>query len=210
MRISFKLLSVVLVIVLTLTGLSVFGVSAEATYTQPEKFIYGDVDMDGVVTVKDATLIQKYIVGIEYLTGVQKFLADPYEAGLSIKNATAIQKRVAGHQMVTTFYFGQEVDMTSQDEFSKYVSIDDEFTNDCIIVSQKEYIDGIYELADFPEYDFESIELIGEPTYDSIRFYILKLKNPGKENVIEAIKALDYRANLDLLFASANHIWHLD
>ena len=59
MKTYLKLMSVLLILIIVLMGISVFGVSAEGEYTQPEKFIYGDVDLDGVVTVKDATLVQK-------------------------------------------------------------------------------------------------------------------------------------------------------
>ena len=77
MKVYLKLMSVLLILIIGLMGVSVFGVSAESEYTQPEKFIYGDVDMDGVVTVKDATLIQKGVADITYVTVVQRYLADP-------------------------------------------------------------------------------------------------------------------------------------
>ncbi len=95
-----KIVSVLIICVMLLSS---FGVSAvatsskvEDTYTQPEKFIYGDVDMDSVVTVKDATLVQKYIAQIETLSLIQKYAAKINDKKISVRNATEIQKYVAG------------------------------------------------------------------------------------------------------------------
>lgn len=57
----------------------------------------GDVDGDGTVNVADATLIQKYLVGLENLTGAQKMLANAenYEMP-TINEATLIQKYASG------------------------------------------------------------------------------------------------------------------
>lgn len=202
MKVYLKCLLSVLTLLMMLSGVSLYTASADNTYTQNNEFIFGDVDMDGVITVKDATAIQKGVAGLDYLTGVQKVLADPENIGVSVKNATAIQKYIAGIRGEYTFFIDKKVDMPKLDEFSKYVSVDADFCDDTIIVSQKESIDGVYCLKDFPEYDFESVKLMGEPRDGMIKFYEITLKNPGKENVVEAIEALDYRANLDLLAVS--------
>lgn len=64
---------------------------------------FGDADMDGKLTVKDATFIQKYIANFEDI--VYKVHTTPYQSGLlnfnhdnriNIKDATDIQKHLAG------------------------------------------------------------------------------------------------------------------
>lgn len=60
--------------------------------------VMGDVDKDGYVTVKDATLVQKYLAKLENLTGAQIMLAGSKSYGyenLTIEQATEIQKKVA-------------------------------------------------------------------------------------------------------------------
>lgn len=94
-----KILCFVMVLVLIASGgVSVFGVSAKAQeeYIKPEKFIYGDVDLDEKVTVKDATLIQKFIAGLEKLSLLQKQAAKTNGGKITVRNATVIQKYVAG------------------------------------------------------------------------------------------------------------------
>ena len=57
----------------------------------------GDVDKDGVVTVMDATLVQKYIVGMETLSTEQKQLADVNRDNrINVIDATCIQSYVVG------------------------------------------------------------------------------------------------------------------
>lgn len=52
-----------------------------------------DVDLDGLVSVTDATLLQKYVVGIATLTDDQKLLADCNGDGaVDVRDATYIQK----------------------------------------------------------------------------------------------------------------------
>lgn len=55
-----------------------------------------DVDLDGLVSVTDATLLQKYVVGIATLTDDQKLLADCNGDGvIDVRDATYIQKTIA-------------------------------------------------------------------------------------------------------------------
>lgn len=55
-----------------------------------------DVDLDGLVSVTDATLLQKYVVGIATLTDDQKLLADCNGDGvINVRDATYIQKIIA-------------------------------------------------------------------------------------------------------------------
>ena len=69
--------------------------------------IQGDVNRDGVVSVSDATLIQKYIVGEVNFTGAQELRAkvnvDSYS--VSVKDVTLIQKYIVGYTDVY-FYTG--------------------------------------------------------------------------------------------------------
>lgn len=59
--------------------------------------LLGDVDLDGKVTVKDATLIQKHIVGLAALSDEALALADTScDEKVSVQDATLIQKLVAG------------------------------------------------------------------------------------------------------------------
>ena len=54
-----------------------------------------DVDLDNSVTVADATLLQKYVVGIATLTDDQKLLADCNGDGMiDVRDATYIQKTI--------------------------------------------------------------------------------------------------------------------
>lgn len=77
----------------------IFGVCTEAVriVNPDEDFILGDVDGDGEVTVKDATLIQKFSAELETLSDKQKKAADINGDGtISILDATEVQKYVAG------------------------------------------------------------------------------------------------------------------
>ncbi len=192
--------------VLTVNANSLVGAEE---FTVPEVLLFGDVDMDGEVTVKDATAIQKGIAELSYLTSVQRFLADPDKTGVTIKNATDIQKHVAKFKEQSIF-IGKPVDLSVENEFSRQASIDADFEDDCILVLVKLEFDYDYTLLDFPEYDFKDISVVGEKYEGMNNAYMLYLNTQGKENVIKAIKALDYRANIDLIAVSPNYIFSID
>lgn len=60
-------------------------------------FAIGDVNSDGDISVVDATLVQKYIVGLENLTDFQKKSADVNDDNeISVVDATLIQKYIVG------------------------------------------------------------------------------------------------------------------
>lgn len=204
MKVYIKLISVVSVLAIVFAGVSVFCASAEETeYIQPEKFIYGDVDLDGKVSVKDATLVQKDLAKITYVTAVQKYLADPDGTGYSIKNATAIQKYLAKYE--TTTPWGVELIMASQDEFSSNVVLVTNMNSNVIRVFPKNH-DMEYLLKDFPEFSFNEIEEIPYYRYANGQLettpydiaYDLYFTSSGREELMLAVKALDYRANIDL------------
>lgn len=62
-----------------------------------DNLILGDANLSGNVNVKDATLIQKHVAGLENLTGDAAKCADAdLDAKLTVKDATEIQKYAAG------------------------------------------------------------------------------------------------------------------
>ena len=70
-----------------------------ATVTNPE---LGDVNCDGYVTVKDATLVQKSAAKLVTLSAAQEILANVNkDSAVNIKDATLIQKYVA--KLITSF-----------------------------------------------------------------------------------------------------------
>ena len=57
----------------------------------------GDTDLDGYISVTDATLVQKYVVGIEDFDKLQLFNSDVNHDGeISVVDATLIQKHIVG------------------------------------------------------------------------------------------------------------------
>ena len=69
-------------------------VAVASTYARVQN---GDVNGDGKVNVRDATLLQKSLANIEELSDVGTKVADANNDGtITIKDATAIQKAVAG------------------------------------------------------------------------------------------------------------------
>ncbi len=68
----------------------------------------GDADLDGRITIKDATIIQKHIAKLLTLDDVSLKLADTNnDAVVSVKDATQIQKFIAGFKDI--LYVGDEV-----------------------------------------------------------------------------------------------------
>ena len=60
-------------------------------------YVLGDVNLDGTITIVDATLIMKANVGMEVLTEQQTKLADFNKDGfVNVVDATEIQKKLAG------------------------------------------------------------------------------------------------------------------
>ena len=64
---------------------------------EPSLGLIGDTDLDGMVTIIDATAIQRWLVGMNELTAAQQYLADTDGDGkTAIVDATAIQRWLAG------------------------------------------------------------------------------------------------------------------
>ena len=60
------------------------------------KHSIGDTNLDGIVSISDATTVQKYLVGLVFLNNTQKDLADTNGDGtINISDATTIQKYLA-------------------------------------------------------------------------------------------------------------------
>lgn len=89
---------IVAVLMVLAMAVSVFGLCASAAEetTEANVVLLGDVNLDGKVTIQDATLIQKAIAKLATLDEVQTAAADATEDGeVNIKDATAIQKWIA-------------------------------------------------------------------------------------------------------------------
>ena len=91
-----KIVAVLMVLAMTV---SVFGLCASAAETTTEAnttVLLGDVNLDGKVTIQDATLIQKAIAKLATLDEVQAAAAEVTEDGeVNIKDVTMIQKWIA-------------------------------------------------------------------------------------------------------------------
>lgn len=162
-------------------------------------YMAGDIDGDKKLTVKDATLIQKYLAKVpeardkvySHPLGIKVMDADlsggsalfGYEPSVNVKDATYIQKKVANiikDDDRQPFEYGEILVFTSTDD------------------------EAVYTLEDFPEYEFESIKRGEYATY----LYTLTLKNPGKENVIDAVNSLKYREGVDIEGVCANYLYY--
>lgn len=76
----------------TVGGISVYAAENNTGY------LYGDANIDGVISVSDATLIQQAAVGLAALTEIQKQLADvDGDGSVSVSDVTCVQKYLAQH-----------------------------------------------------------------------------------------------------------------
>lgn len=165
-------------------------------------YMAGDIDSDSKITVKDATLIQKYlakipealdvvynhrlgycVMEVDQPWGLKMF--DSY-AEVNIKDATYIQKKVAN--MI--------IPHNNEPPFDY---------NNVIVYVDGENIKEEYTLEDFPEYEFESIER-WDSQYLELSILTLSLKNPSKSNVIDAINSLKYREGTEFSEVTAEYI----
>ena len=74
-----------------------FVIKAVTTNDGPKVTLLGDVNLDGQVNIADATLVQKYSIGLEELSPVALLNADFNQNSMvNITDATDIQKKVAG------------------------------------------------------------------------------------------------------------------
>lgn len=166
-----------------------------------DMYLRGDIDSDKKLTIKDATLIQKYLAKIP--EAIEKFNSKPLsfriadadlsgvydldihrDTDVNIKDATYIQKRVA-KVIEDKDYQG--------------------FSDDCIIVTVNEKNAPDFTPEDFPECEIERIE---RRDYNFIEktFFELYLENPGKENIVDAVNSLKYREGTDFDEVNPNYL----
>ena len=98
-----KLISLFVILVLTLSPAAV---SATA---QAVEFVLGDVNGDGIVSISDATAIQRHLAQLE-LIPEEKLNAAMVNDGktLTISDATAIQRKLA--EMIDRFAVEEQTD----------------------------------------------------------------------------------------------------
>lgn len=86
-----RILALSLIIIFAFAGVSV------AFAAEPTQFKIGDADLNSVVNVRDATLIQKHVASMVQLSDEALKVADTDASGkVNVKDATLIQKYVAG------------------------------------------------------------------------------------------------------------------
>ena len=85
---------------LTVLALLIGTFSAMAVFAAPEQgidLVIGDVDLDGEVTIKDATFVQKVMAGISEKPDSFDYIADVTGDGKAdIRDATTIQRFING------------------------------------------------------------------------------------------------------------------
>ena len=162
----------------------IFPVISELT----EMHLRGDADGDKQLTIKDATLIQKYLA--KYPDAVEKIWTHPImfhvadanlsglridaindDSEINIKDATYIQKKVA--KMIKE----EESTLFADNAISIHIWQDE----------VKEYT-----VEDFPEFEAEKVERWDSGMLE-LTVLTVYLKNPGKSNVINAVNSLKYR-----------------
>ena len=90
-----KIVAVLMVLAMAVSVFSICAFAADTT-TEANVALLGDVNLDGRVTIQDATLLQKSLAKLATLDEVQTAVADADENGsVNIKDATAIQKWIA-------------------------------------------------------------------------------------------------------------------
>ena len=87
-----KILSLIIVITIAVLSLP----TASATTSTSTSTVFGDANGDGVVSIIDATLVQKHISDLEYLHGSRLYYADGDRSNfINIYDATLIQKKLS-------------------------------------------------------------------------------------------------------------------
>lgn len=92
-----RIISALLAAVIAVSGLTLYSVTAAAA-EQKEQAVYllGDVDLDGAVSVIDATGILRSLAELSELRGLQTALAQIDGKEMDIRSATLIQRYLAG------------------------------------------------------------------------------------------------------------------
>ena len=111
---------IVAVLMVLAMAVSVFGLCASAAEetTEANVVLLGDVNLNGEVTISDATLIQKALAKLATLDETQTTAADATEDGeVNIKDTTMIQKWLAKFEDANQ-NIGQPIKGASDDETS--------------------------------------------------------------------------------------------
>ena len=158
-----KTLCACMAAVLALASLPVLGASAEET-----TYALGDVDMDGVVTNDDATMISRYVLGYITLTEEQLKLADVNEDG--VVDLTDVTKLYNEKQI----YVLGDVDMdgvvTNDDAtmISRYVLGYITLTEEQLKLADVNE-DGVVDLTDVTKlYNEKQIYVLGDVDMDGV------------------------------------------
>ena len=129
---------------MSLIAISSVSASAETTGTNlstAPTYICGDVDMDGVVTIKDATLTQMYVAKLESFDYIQLQLADcDSKKDVQISDATTLQMHIAkllpelpkniyGYKIGDEVTLAKAILMKGSDFDRKAYDLSDEYTN---------------------------------------------------------------------------------
>lgn len=159
-------------------------------------YLSGDIDSDKKLTVKDATLIQKYLAklpeAVEIVNAhnisqcvmetdrpLAKTMFNDY-SDVNVKDATYVQKKIA--KLIK--------------DYNKQ-----EFALDAISISiWKEEVKE-YTPEDFPEFEVEKIDRFDSSMLE-MTLLTVYLKQTGKSNVINAVNSLKYRKGTE--FDSVN------
>lgn len=97
-----RLLALILAIVIIFCCSIVAFASDDLEILPDGGYDIGDVDMDGRVSVVDATVLQQHLASIVTLNSEQLALADTnFDLAVSIMDATCIQMHVAGIEEIT-------------------------------------------------------------------------------------------------------------
>lgn len=167
-----KVLCLVIIVVSILATAAV-GTTAATDNTQaPTKsYLMGDADLDGQISVMDATAIQRALAGIIELTEEQLITArvNGFE-NLYIGDATEVQRYIAGYKCSTSI--GEEI------------KIDNEPTTDKNFVYPKEEVEDAIAKR-FMEYVNEERKAVGVDPLDTNEILMNSSKIRGEEIVIE-------------------------
>ncbi|MBR2280604.1 MAG: starch-binding protein [Ruminococcus sp.] len=150
--------------------------------TEKDKYEVGDVNMDELISVKDATLIQKALAKITTLSAEQEKLADTdFNGDVNIKDATRIQKYVA--KLIDSFY-------SDTQKKDKITSGSGTFTEE--LAKVKQVLTGYYSFASYDQ-------------YQALKKYYYAYKNASSvDNESEVIA--QFESKINALITIAEHI----
>ena len=110
-----RMISVFLIVSLVFSCLVLNVQADESEITSSgTSYLYGDVDIDGKITIRDSTVIQKYLIKLKNFSEATKHIADVDNSGdTNVKDATLIQKYVAN--LIDEFPVGEYYTTDSAD-----------------------------------------------------------------------------------------------